>query len=48
MGQCPVHLNLCNFEQTEVGTEVMVFLVNLSTAFLRAGGEEAQGCLEFY
>ena len=37
MGQCPVHLNLCNFEQTEVGTEVMVFLVNLSTVFSERG-----------
>src|SRR4029077_5695986 len=32
----PVHLKLCNFEQTEVGPEVIVFWVNLTIAFLRA------------
>ena len=35
-----MHLKLCNFEQTELRTEVIV-LVNLNTIFLRAGERSA-------
>src|SRR5258708_17777114 len=41
LGQCPVHLKLCNFEQTELKTEVIV-LVSISTTFLRAGERSAR------